>query len=53
MEISKIGEFGLISRIDDGCVNDPSSVVQGIGDDAAVVRVSPPDACFLYALICL
>lgn len=48
MEISKIGEFGLISRIDDGCVNDPSSVVQGIGDDAAVVRVSP--GCML--LIC-
>lgn len=41
MRISDIGEFGLIARISEGCVNDPSAVVQGIGDDAAVLTVSP------------
>lgn len=41
MRISEVGEFGLIARIDKGCVNDPSTVVRGIGDDAAVLTVSP------------
>jgi thiamine-monophosphate kinase len=41
MRISDIGEFGLIDRIDKGCVNDPSAVAQGIGDDAAVLTVAP------------
>ncbi|MFZ5924324.1 MAG: thiamine-phosphate kinase [Bacillota bacterium] len=41
MRISEIGEFGLIRLISEGCVIDPSSLEKGIGDDAAVLNVSP------------
>lgn len=41
MEIKEIGEFGLIDLIKDATIVDESSVVVGIGDDAAVVRATP------------
>lgn len=37
MKLSDIGEFGLIKKLAGGAVNDPSTVVQGIGDDTAVL----------------
>lgn len=36
-EISDLGEFGLIDRISAGFVNQNSSTVLGIGDDAAII----------------
>ncbi len=38
MKLSEVGEFGLIKRLAEGCINDPSTVVKGIGDDAAVLQ---------------
>jgi len=39
VKLGDIGEFGFIDRIAQGClVGEPSHVVRGIGDDAAVVR---------------
>lgn len=37
MYITQLGEFGLIDRIREGCVIKPERVIQGIGDDAAVL----------------
>ncbi len=36
-EISALGEFGLIDRINEGFVPKLSSTIKGIGDDAAVI----------------
>lgn len=38
MEISQIGEFGLIDRLTAGLENVNSSTVKGVGDDCAVLR---------------
>ena len=35
--IEDIGEFGFIQSISNGCINNPAEVVQGIGDDCAVI----------------
>ena len=40
MKLSKLGEFGLIRRLQKKCPADSPGVLTGIGDDAAVVRVS-------------
>lgn len=37
MELKEIGEFGLIDLIKQDCIVDASSVVIGIGDDAAAI----------------
>lgn len=47
MRVRSIGEFGLIERIKKWVTPDDSSVVVGIGDDAAVVEDRPD----LYRLI--
>jgi len=39
MNLSEIGEFGLIARIAKNTIQDPSTVLLGIGDDAAVLKV--------------
>jgi len=41
MKLQEIGEFGLIDLIKQGTINDPGSIVAGIGDDAAVIRPHP------------
>ncbi|MDT8900024.1 thiamine-phosphate kinase [Anaeroselena agilis] len=41
MQLNEIGEFGLIDRIKEGALADPSDVVVGIGDDAAAYRPGP------------
>lgn len=38
MEISELGEFGLIHRLTDGLETKQPSTVEGIGDDAAVLE---------------
>ncbi len=38
MNLHEVGEFGLIDLIRENTVADPSAVVAGIGDDAAVYR---------------
>ena len=38
MEISKLGEFGLIDRLASGITTNNSSTVTGIGDDCAVME---------------
>ncbi|MCE5286440.1 MAG: thiamine-phosphate kinase [Pelosinus sp.] len=35
--LKEIGEFGLIDRIKEDTINDAATVVQGIGDDAAIL----------------
>lgn len=40
MKISELGEFELIDKITAGCICSPATVVQGIGDDAAVLLPS-------------
>ena len=41
MKIGQIGEFGLIDRIKEDLIVEASSVIEGIGDDAAVVLATP------------
>lgn len=41
MKISEIGEFGLIKRLAPGTIINRGNVIKGIGDDAAVLSVSP------------
>jgi thiamine-monophosphate kinase len=38
MQLSKIGEFGLINNIRSRCKNSSPDILTGIGDDAAVVK---------------
>ena len=38
MEISQLGEFGLIDRLTQGLENVNASTVKGVGDDCAVIR---------------
>lgn len=38
MKLSKIGEFGLIRRIERLCRRNPEGLISGIGDDAAVIK---------------
>jgi len=38
LKLSDVGEFGLIKKLAAGCVNDFSTIVEGIGDDAAVLQ---------------
>ncbi|MDA8233579.1 MAG: thiamine-phosphate kinase [Clostridia bacterium] len=40
MKIKDIGEFGFIKLINKGLINNPEAVVQGIGDDTAVLAPS-------------
>lgn len=40
MRISQVGEFGLINLLNKAMINSPTGVVAGIGDDAAVLKVS-------------
>ena len=39
--ITELGEFGLIERIQEGCLVEPKRVIKGIGDDAAVLPYHP------------
>ncbi|MEN6411969.1 MAG: thiamine-phosphate kinase [Veillonellales bacterium] len=41
MELKQVGEFGLIQLLKEDTIADPSSVVVGIGDDAAVLLPTP------------
>lgn len=41
MDLKQVGEFGLINLLIDDVISDPSSVVVGIGDDAAVLLPTP------------
>lgn len=41
MELSALGEFNLINLITRDLVTNPAEVVKGVGDDAAVLKVSP------------
>lgn len=41
MDLKQLGEFGLIDLIKENTIVDPSGVVAGIGDDAAVLLPSP------------
>lgn len=43
MEISELGEFGLIDRLTSGLENVNHSTVRGVGDDAAVLRYPDTD----------
>lgn len=38
MEISELGEFGLIDRLTEGLKTGNSSTIKGVGDDCAVLR---------------
>lgn len=40
MKLSEIGEFGLIKKLQKKCLGVSPDILTGIGDDAAVVRVS-------------
>ena len=40
MQLSKIGEFGLIKSLQKKCVVRHSEILAGIGDDTAVIRVA-------------
>ncbi len=44
MKLSKLGEFGLIEKIRKSAFRKSPSVLIGIGDDAAVLKVSSPAA---------
>lgn len=48
VEISQLGEFGLINRIHQGTTLRNASSLTGIGDDAAVIASAGPE-CFLLA----
>ncbi|HWR10075.1 thiamine-phosphate kinase [Sporomusa sp.] len=48
-DLSNLGEFGLIDLIKQDTINDHSSVVVGIGDDAAVVLPTPRQLQLLTA----
>lgn len=39
MGLKKLGEFGFIRRIRNGCVVRPAGVIQAIGDDAAAFKI--------------
>jgi len=39
VKLSDTGEFGLIELLTKGLVYDPATVIRGVGDDAAVLRV--------------
>lgn len=41
MELKQVGEFGLIHLLKDNTIFDPSTVIVGIGDDAAVTLPTP------------
>lgn len=41
MELKDVGEFGLIDLIKQDTINDPGTVITGIGDDAAVLLPTP------------
>lgn len=41
MDLKEVGEFGLIDLLKEDTINDPSTVVAGIGDDAAVLLPTP------------
>jgi len=47
MQISQLGEFGLIQRIKNALPHPPAEVIVGIGDDVAVLKVS--DSEYLLA----
>ena len=40
MELKNLGEFNFIHSIESDTIYDPSTVVQGIGDDCAVYKVT-------------
>ncbi|VBB05821.1 thiamine-monophosphate kinase [Lucifera butyrica] len=41
LDLKQLGEFGLIQLISENTIQDPGSVVAGIGDDAAVLLPAP------------
>jgi len=41
MTLKKIGEFGFIRKISDGCLIRPDSIIKAIGDDAAAFTTDP------------
>jgi len=43
MEISQLGEFGLIDRLTQGLKTVNSSTIKGVGDDCAVIRNNDTD----------
>jgi thiamine-monophosphate kinase len=47
MQISQLGEFGLIQRIKTSLPHPPAEVIVGIGDDVAVLKIS--DSEYLLA----
>ncbi|MDD4600333.1 Thiamine-monophosphate kinase [bioreactor metagenome] len=49
MELKQVGEFGLIDLLKDNTIFDSSSVVVGIGDDAAVTLPTPRQLQLLTA----
>lgn len=49
MQLKEVGEFGLIDLLKDNTIFDSSSVVVGIGDDAAVVLPAPRQLQLLTA----
>lgn len=49
MELKQVGEFGLIHLLKDNTIFDSSSVVVGIGDDAAVTLPTPRQLQLLTA----
>ncbi|MPM77832.1 Thiamine-monophosphate kinase [bioreactor metagenome] len=49
MELKQVGEFGLIHLLKDNTIFDSSSVVIGIGDDAAVTLPTPRQLQLLTA----
>ncbi len=40
MQVSKIGEFGLIKNLRTMCAGNPPGLLAGIGDDAAAVKIA-------------
>jgi len=38
MQLSRIGEFGLIKKLRHKCINIPKEILAGIGDDAAAIK---------------
>ena len=39
--LSTLGEFGLIRKLEKHCQSFHADVIQGIGDDAAILKTSP------------
>ena len=42
--LSTLGEFGLIRKLEKHCQTLNTNVIQGIGDDAAILQTSPKES---------